>query len=623
MYPDNWEVVYPAKKLKHIHHFSSVPECANNPGRVTINDLPSELIVNIIRHVTNSIIDSDYVGDPNEDGVDSSIRKDFPLYNSRSLLQLALCSRYFHQLVEPILYERFHYNAQAPTKGFLMFLVRILARPDLGRWVRVFHVDGTQGPGLGMVMDGNWYEFEGYTEDYKDCFKSDFDVCCFTAEDLKAARKKIAEVGTTAKECYEWAMDVEKGDLNAMIALILTLTPNLRVLDIDIWTHPDSEPPILTQILGQTGRLQRERQLGHPLAFWGLKKVVVRYYYDIHIDNIVHHLIPLLTIPSVETLCTIDQNAVIIGIHPSVETDVDEEKLGAALQGSNLELANMKKLSLSFTAIRPNSLFRLWRCCPNLKKLCYKDRFGHDYENWMELDEFKGINLMATASCLNPHLQDPAILNSGYVWNSIMDSSTKSLAPLNGLRRLETTWEIFICRGDMNEERKHFPSIESLVDAIPRSLEQLYILDGLRYSDLYHDIALAVIFELLRQKHCFPALKVLDFGWERRPHLDRSRTPDSLYHIGFTKEDYRKVVAQCQKAGLELILKTPSPKYIYYFVDDDGNRTTLGTNEVQHIVHYPYDDYERICNENGCDLETGRPHKSVEISGTDGNHMDG
>lgn len=93
--------------------------------------------------------------------------------------------------------------------------------------------------------------------------------------------------------------------------------------------------------------------------------------------------------------------------------------------------------------------------------------------------------------------------------------------------------------------------------------------------------------------------------------------------MGFTKEDYRKVVAQCQKAGLELILKIPRPKYIYYFVDDDGNRTTSGTNELQHIVHYPYDDYERICNENGCDLETGRPHKSGEISGTDGNHMDG
>ncbi|KFY86028.1 hypothetical protein V500_07956 [Pseudogymnoascus sp. VKM F-4518 (FW-2643)] len=466
MYPDNWEVVYPAKKLKRIHHFSSVPE-----------------------HVANSIIDSGYVGDPHEDGVDPSIRKDFPLYNSRSLLQLALCSRYLHQLVEPILYERFHYNAQAPTRGFLVFLVRILARPDLGRWVRVFHVDGTQGPGLGMVMDEDWWEFEGYTEVYKVDFKSDFDVCCFTAGDLKATRKKIAEVGTTAKECYEWAMGVEKGDLNAMIALILTLTPNLRVLDIDIWTHPDSMPPILTQILGQTGRLQRERQLGHPLAFWGLKKVVVRYYYDIHIDNIVHHLIPLLTIPSVETFCAIDQNAAIINFYPSVETDVDEDKLGAALQGSNLELANMKELSLSFTAIRPNSLFRLWRCCPNLKRLCYKDRFGPDYEDWMEIDEFMGINLMATASCLNPHLEDLTILNSGYVWSSTTDSSTKSLAPLKGLRRLETTWETLICRGEMNEEAKHSPSIQRLVDAIPRSLEHLHILDGIHYSDLYHDIA--------------------------------------------------------------------------------------------------------------------------------------
>ncbi|KFZ12561.1 hypothetical protein V502_07043 [Pseudogymnoascus sp. VKM F-4520 (FW-2644)] len=240
MYPDNWEVVYPPKKLKRIHHFSSVPECANIPGRVTINDLPSELIVKIIRHVTNSIIDSGYVSDSREDDVNSSIRKDFPLYNSRSLLEFALCSRSLHQLVEPILYERFHYNAQAPTKGFLRFLIRILARPDLGQWLRVFHVDGTQGPGLGMVMDEEWYQFEPYTGDSKDDFKSDFDVCCFAVEDLKAVRKKIAEAGTTTRECYEWTMGVENGDLNAMIALILTITPNLQVLDIDMWTHPGS-----------------------------------------------------------------------------------------------------------------------------------------------------------------------------------------------------------------------------------------------------------------------------------------------------------------------------------------------------------------------------------------------
>lgn len=430
MYPDNWEVAYPAKKFKRIHHFSSVPECANIPGRVTINDLPSELIVKIIRHVTDSIINSGYVSLDNEDDVDSSIRKDFPLHNSHSLLQFALCSRSLHRLVEPVLYERFHYNAQAPTKGFLLFLKRILARPDLGKQIRVFHVDGTQAPGLGMIMDEETYPFVSYMEDYKNHFKSDSDVSCFTALDLKAVRKKIAEVDTTTRECFEWAMGVENGDLNSMIALVLTLTPNLQVLDIDMWTHPGSVPPILTRILDKTRRLQRERQLGHPLAFWGLKKLVVRYYYGASMDKTTHHLVPLLMIPSVEILCAIDQNALFTNYYRSVDTDMDEERLGAVLQGNNLELANMKELTLSLTTICPNALFRLWRCCPNLKRLYYKDRLSFDYDIWFRHEELKGINLMAAASCINPHLQDLAILNSEYVWSSIIDSSIQSLAPL-------------------------------------------------------------------------------------------------------------------------------------------------------------------------------------------------
>jgi hypothetical protein len=622
MYPDNWEVVYPAKKLKRIHHFSSVPEYANNPGRVTINDLPPELVVNIARNVTNSIINSGYVVDRDQDEwkADSlSIKKDFSLYNSRSLLQLSLCSRHFHRLVEPVLYERFHYNAQASTKGFVFFLIRILARPDLGRWIKIFHVDGAQAPGLGMIQDReDEFDCDPYTGSLEVIFKSDFDVHWLKAEDLKAARKKIAEVCATARDCYEWAMLVEKGDLNAMIALVLTLAPNLQVLDIDMWTYPRPLPSIITQILGEAGRLQRERQLRHPLAFWGLKNIVVRYYYDTDIKNPIHHLRSLLMIPSVETLCVTDQTAAIYNYYPSVETDVDEESLGDALQNTELELANMKELSLSFTAIRPKPLFQLWRCCPNLKRLCYRDRFGEDYEDWMDLGELRGINLITTASCLNPYLQDLTIFNEGYVWSSIVDRSVEPCATLECIRRLHTTWEIFLCRGDINYKANYFPSIQNLVDAIPQSLELLHIAGGIGAGDTTSEVALMVILKLLDQRHRFQALKTLDFGWKSRCPNGRLKR-DRNYHPGFTQEGYRKVIARCQKAGIELILEplTPSPKYVYGRMDDNGKMTASGTNQVKHIVHYPYDDYERICSENGCDPETGRLYESEEVSDPD------
>jgi hypothetical protein len=291
-----------ADKVKHIHHFSSGPEYANIPGRVTINDLPSELILNITRFIPDSINSS-------ECHVVWPIQEDFPRYNSCSLLQLALCSHTLHRLVEPVINERFHHGYTS-TKGFLLFLVRILARPDLGRYVRVFHVDGTRAPDLGTIIEDNYNDPRHiYREDLDGRYRFDFDLSYFSAEDLRAVRKKIAEASTTTQETYEWTIGVEKGDLNALIALILTLTPNLQVLDIDMWIRPDSVPQILPRMLAQAGKLQRERQLGHPLALWGLKKVVVRYHHAPDLDNIVYRLISLLIIPSVEILSAIHECA--------------------------------------------------------------------------------------------------------------------------------------------------------------------------------------------------------------------------------------------------------------------------------------------------------------------------
>ncbi|OBT70973.1 hypothetical protein VF21_10044 [Pseudogymnoascus sp. 05NY08] len=420
MYPNNFEANHPRDNVKRTHHFS-VPEHATIPGRVTINDLPSELLLNIIKHIPDSI-------NSGEGHVVWPIQEDFPRYNSCSLLQLALCSHSLHRLVEPVIYERFHHGYTS-TKGFLLFLVRILARPDLGRYVRVFHVDSTRAPGLGTIMEDSYDDpRHEYREDHDGRYHSDFDLSYFSAEDLGAVRKKIAEASKTTQEAYEWIISVEKGDLNALIALILALTPNLQVLDIDMWIRPDSAPPILPRMLAQAGKLQRERQLGHPFALWGLKKVVVRYHHAPDLDNIVYRLISLLIIPSVEILCAIHENAGRDYYFDSPKTDVDEESLQTALQGNNLGLAPL--------------------CCyQNLKKFHYEDRLGDGADHYNELDRFKNNNLMAKASRIIPHLQDLTILNVGYIWSSVMTSSmsifstlTSSLAPFTNLRRLETTW---------------------------------------------------------------------------------------------------------------------------------------------------------------------------------------
>jgi hypothetical protein len=296
---------------------------------------------------------------------------------------------------------------------------------------------------------------------------------------------------------------------------------------------------------------------------------------------------------------------------------VEEESLQAALQGNNLGLARTKELSLSFIRMRPNTLFRLLCCYQNLKKFYYEDRLGEGADHRNELHRFKNNNLMAKASRITPHLQDLTILNMGYIWSSVVTSSmsffaplTSSLAPFTNLRRLETTWPIVTCSSYTDVETAALLSSQSIADAIPPSLEQLYISAESDRTQFRHDVALDVIFKLLQQKHRRPALKTLNLGWMKDPYLGKNKTDKILYHRGFTAEDCLEVIARCQEAGLELILKSlapPGTKYICYYVDDDGNKTASGTNEVQHIVHYPYDDYERICNENGCDLKTGRP----------------
>ncbi|KFY47045.1 hypothetical protein V494_00220 [Pseudogymnoascus sp. VKM F-4513 (FW-928)] len=391
--------------------------------------------------------------------------------------------------------------------------------------------------------------------------------------------------------------------------------PNLEVLDIDIWTNLDRGPSILMRTLDQAGRLQRERQLGHPLALWGLKKIVVRYYYNSNVQNIVLHLLSLLIIPSVESLCATDQYTPLIDDFSPVETDVDEKNLAAALRGNSLGRTNMKELSLSFTIIRPKVLFQLLRYYPNLKRFCHRDCLEPGY-NIIDIDDFKGVNLMAMVSCQNPHLEYLAILSWGYIWSSIVAPSTSSLDPSKSVRHLETTWKSFIGRADNDDGTGSFPSSQRIVDAIPPSLERLSIIDGL-LNHIGSDLALSVIYEILQQKHRLIKLQALDFGWTRRLVSDELKFQDAFYydhrcHSGFTKEDYLRVIRQCQGAGVEVILKPAeqfSPKYVIYFVNDDGDRDESAINEVRHIVHHPYDDYERICNENGCDVETGRPRK--------------
>src|SRR5690349_14934034 len=106
MNPLHWGVVQDLKSRREFHHFTPVPEHASVPGRLTINDLPDELVVSIIEHVALRLkVDVHY-----------SIHEAFPFrpYDHRTLVNLALCSHRFHGLVEPILYKYFFRGRKSP-----------------------------------------------------------------------------------------------------------------------------------------------------------------------------------------------------------------------------------------------------------------------------------------------------------------------------------------------------------------------------------------------------------------------------------------------------------------------------------------------------------------------------
>ncbi|OBT68290.1 hypothetical protein VE03_02399 [Pseudogymnoascus sp. 23342-1-I1] len=153
--------------------FIQIREFTYVPGNVTIDDLPDELIISIARFITMGI-NADARSGPDMDAA------------NLSLLTPSLCSHRFHSLAEP------------------KFLIRLLTRPDLGRRVRFIH----------------WEDILGYA----------FPVTCFGEEGWKTARNRIMGLYESPTERDAWDETVEEVGLEAIVALLFVLTPNLEEL---------------------------------------------------------------------------------------------------------------------------------------------------------------------------------------------------------------------------------------------------------------------------------------------------------------------------------------------------------------------------------------------------------
>ncbi|KFY32815.1 hypothetical protein V495_08704 [Pseudogymnoascus sp. VKM F-4514 (FW-929)] len=464
------------------------------PGSVTINDLPDELIISIARFIT---LDT------------NAAARDMPeiCANNLTLLSLALCSHRFHGLVEPVLHERFHDGGGGMDEHVEKFLLRILERPDLARSLRFIQ----------------WQKILSYS----------LDVNLFGVEGWKVARDRIMELYESPTERDAWDENVEEVGLEAIVALLFVLAPNLEEIVLHACEPIGSGPPVLKWMSAQIRRLQLQKQVDNPAALWKLRSVNVNMWYTNGEDP--SHLMQLMTIPSVEIFW--------------VSSTLNESVLRDLLLSNNLVLGNIKELSLTCSRVSPD-IFRQFLCrFPNLKRL------------YCDLGEPSALesyppDLMFVPNFLEPQLEDLHISDRATLLKKgiLIQRKLKSLASFTNLRTLRTSWAQLVGQTDIVGDvadalfGQDIPETSrQITDVIPTSLERLHLVGHCKSAP-------AVIFELLGQKHRFPRLKYLDLGWQRNFYLDKLIPEDPHFHHQFSKAESLKCLSMCREAGVEMIM---------------------------------------------------------------------
>jgi hypothetical protein len=254
------------------------------------------------------------------------------------------------------------------------------------------------------------------------------------------------------------------------------------------------------------------------------------------------YLTPFLHLPSVEIAWA---NAV---------DDVSENKMDYSF-----EFPNVKELSFTHGYVVCAAILRYVNYCfPNLTKLRYA-HVGNPLDNNSE-----PADVISMIDHLYPHLQHLTIFD--VYWEGIAFehhsawSSAINLTCFQNLRRLNIGWPILIGRRIQDSDGQGIDGIVryrlfDIVDTIPTSLEWLRL-----RGPTNADICPLQTLLLLDQKHRFPALKQLDFGWKRHRYLDKPWDREPFEHPAFTKEQSLEVLKKCKELGVEMIMKTVLPQ---------------------------------------------------------------
>lgn len=163
----------------------------------------------------------------------------FQPWDTKDVLNFALCSRHLYNVTESVLYRFFRvpdarnaYDKEAQGAPLQLFLCRILHRPELAMCVRGFHVSTL------------WNS-------------KDLNMSYMKNDDWSCIHTVIWATGMSPYEKLEWYNEICHGTLDSIILLILCVLPNLEQLEFDRWTYlSEGTYPRLIKLLSITAELQ-------------------------------------------------------------------------------------------------------------------------------------------------------------------------------------------------------------------------------------------------------------------------------------------------------------------------------------------------------------------------------
>lgn len=510
-------------------------------------DFSNEILISIIQYVNSGSHDSD---------------GDYVMpRGSRNLLALALCSRHIYELAEPVLYSAFR---QSGNQALPSFLCRILERSDLARRVKLFY--GASIPDyldMSGLKDQDWSRIR------------------------KACREAFSpNLGIEFVEI--WTSAIGYGSPDATTALVLCLTPNLEELQFRDYAIGYE---FIHLFVDRAAEFQIRSELS-SFSLPNLKSVSLDFW-DTEYGMPFSDLEPFLKLKSVTKF---EADGV---CEDTVSADEDVKDKGLIFSTTDLTLTRC--------VLAHGDMVAIFRCFPNLERLYY-EHGGPTVGG----PDFQPPYMLAAIEHLKPCLKDLTILFeymfAGYEYE---EYPIGSLAQFEKLTSIDVTASILL--GDHGvdnedgsydgEDDKGFPRRQRLVDAVPPTLQRLSLRDISR-ADINE------IFRLVAQKpKSAPSLQTLDLRWEGIHYPDKPSPTFPTSHPSFTEQQAARLLSECEKAGVELLIRylPPKPKYCTWMenlVELTDGRT--GVAPITETFAYPYDGFEEFCREKGCDPVTGQ-----------------